>query len=127
PEAPPLHRLDDEALRAAAMERFALPAEFLEHEDLWRVVLPTLRADIELLETWRPAPEAPLDLPLTIVGARQDRIVALSQLTDWAARTTAALSLHILDGGHMLPRDQGPALLEILRRILGRHAEGGAS
>src|SRR5208337_356763 len=52
--------------------------ELLEHEELMEIVLPLLRADFALYETYVYSPEAPLSCPISTFGGLQDRKVSHS-------------------------------------------------
>src|ERR1051325_10798789 len=48
------------------------PQEVLEHPELMRLMLPLLRADFELVQTYEYTPEPPLGCPIAVFGGLQD-------------------------------------------------------
>lgn len=68
-----LHQLPEERLVAATRAFGALPE--LSGE-LLRAVLPALRSDFEVYETYAPQPRPPLDLAVTALGGAEDRAAA---------------------------------------------------
>jgi surfactin synthase thioesterase subunit len=71
------------------------PADVRGNCELLDLLLPSLRADIEMLETYRYSPERPLDC-----GGLLDRMVPQILLHAWRARTTNAFQLHMVSAGH---------------------------
>jgi medium-chain acyl-[acyl-carrier-protein] hydrolase len=76
------------------------PKEILEHPELMELMIPLLRADFEVVETYTYEPEAPLDRPITVLGGLQDLEVPRECLEAWREQTTAAFSVRILQGDH---------------------------
>jgi medium-chain acyl-[acyl-carrier-protein] hydrolase len=103
------------------------PSEVLEHEELLRLVLPLLRADFAVAQTYRYSEGPPLGCPLTAVGGLQDEEVTREQLTPWREMTTGAFSLHMLPGDHFFLHTSQDVLLEIITRQLARLRGGAAA
>lgn len=76
------------------------PKEVLEHPELMEVMIPLLRADFEVVETYTYEPDAPLDCPITVLGGLQDFDVPREKLEAWREQTTSAFSMRILQGDH---------------------------
>jgi medium-chain acyl-[acyl-carrier-protein] hydrolase len=71
------------------MRRFnGTPREILEHTEMMELVLPTLRADFSLRDTYRHRTESPLGCAISAFGGMADRAVAVDKLTPWSAHTT---------------------------------------
>lgn len=107
---PPLFALPDDRM-VAEVERFygALPDLFKQHPGLLSTFLPTLRADLTVLDTWRPTPGLHLRCPVTVLGGADDHAVPADTMATWAAVTTGAFSQHQLPGGHFYVRDRDDA------------------
>ena len=94
------HRLDDRAL-ADELRRFGgTPPRLLEDEELLRHVLPILRADFAVIETWQPADEAPLPLPITAFAGADDREAPPPALAGWRRQTDADFRVVVVPGHH---------------------------
>jgi medium-chain acyl-[acyl-carrier-protein] hydrolase len=102
------------------------PAEVLEHAELLQLILPLLRADFSVTQTYRYEDEPPLDCPITVFGGLQDEEVARGSLDAWREQTTAAFSLRMLPGDHFFIHTSHGLLLESLAREL-RHLSGAVS
>jgi medium-chain acyl-[acyl-carrier-protein] hydrolase len=115
---PHLHSLPDSAFLDEIIRRYGgIPQELLRDPDVIALLLPSLRADIELLET--SAHEireslfggAPLRCPITAFGGTADHRASREQLRAWEDVTTGAFRVRMFEGGHFYPASQRPALL----------------
>lgn len=111
---PPIHRLPNRELATMiAQEYGSLPTEIAENPELMDLLLPAHRADFELVETYAYEAGDPLECPLTVVGGTEDEL-GVSELTAWAAHSTAALDLELMPGGHFYLREQQERLLALI-------------
>ncbi|HEV2708313.1 MAG TPA: alpha/beta fold hydrolase [Pyrinomonadaceae bacterium] len=94
------------------------PAEVLEHEELLQLMLPILRADFELVETYRYRSEPPLQCPISVYGGTQDKEVEEAHLTAWCEQTVASCALKMFEGDHFFLQTAQPLLLEAVKRDL---------
>ena len=83
-----------------------------------RLLLPTLRADFKLVETYQYQPERPLDCPILALACDEDQHVTPAEVSAWREQTTAAFSLRILPGGHFFVHDAPASVVPILVRHL---------
>ncbi|MFD3939577.1 thioesterase II family protein [Streptomyces sp. NPDC058611] len=94
----------------------------LDNDDMRSVLLPTLRADVEMHETYRPGSDAKLTIPVTTVRGQDDELVDASETAAWAGTTTGRFSSLELTGGHMYLVDQ---VRPLLRGIAGQLQKTG--
>jgi medium-chain acyl-[acyl-carrier-protein] hydrolase len=94
------------------------PHEVLEQPDLMELMLPLLRADFELSETYTYSNGPLLDCPMSIYGGEEDNDVPREHLTAWGELTTGTVSLKMFPGDHFFVNTAQPALLETLRQEL---------
>jgi myxalamid-type polyketide synthase MxaE and MxaD/epothilone polyketide synthase D len=117
---PPIHQLDDDAFWEEMRRLEGTPQEVLDNEELKELVLPTLRADFQLCETWKLIDEEPLDEPFSIFGGTEDPNVDRDELESWRDYTSGAMTLRMLPGHHLfLQQAQSTvldAVLEDLRK-----------
>jgi len=78
------------------------------------MMLPMIRADVELLQTYEYLADAPLDCPITVFGGLQDQVVKLAGLMGWRKQTTAQAILHLLAGDHFFLNSYQQTFLELL-------------
>lgn len=86
--------------------------------ELMRLLLPILRADFAVTETYAYTPEPPLACPITVLGDLQDHEVSRDRLEAWREQTTGAFSLRMLPGDHFFLHSAQPLLLQVLAQEL---------
>lgn len=126
---PPLHVLTDAAFVETMRRRYdGIPQIVLEQPDLMRLLLPTLRRDIEAIETHIHHPEPPLSVPFLLYGGEDDRQAPRDSLVAWRALTTGEAPLRQFPGGHFYLQAQQAVLLQDLTQRLSGYfgfAAGG--
>jgi surfactin synthase thioesterase subunit len=104
---------DDEFL--ARVERFAgFSHPALADDEVRELVLPLLRADVEMHENYRAEPGATVLAPITAVRGRDDDLVSAEASAGWRHATTGSFHTAELDGGHMYLIDGVDELLTII-------------
>jgi medium-chain acyl-[acyl-carrier-protein] hydrolase len=96
------------------------PPEILEHPELMRLLVPLLRADFELCQTYVYDPGPPLDCPISVFGGLEDVEVSYEELEGWRRYTTGAFTLRMLPGDHFFIRTFQSQLLEMVSEDLKR-------
>jgi medium-chain acyl-[acyl-carrier-protein] hydrolase len=92
----------------------------LEHEELMQLMLPILRADFAVYETYEYSAEPPLRCPIAVLGGWEDRKLSREALEAWRAQTSASFSLRMLPGDHFFLNTARPLLLQVLSQELLR-------
>jgi surfactin synthase thioesterase subunit len=111
---PPIHHLpDDELIAWIHQEYGSLPANISDDAELVRLVLPSHRADFEIVETYKHTSGEPLDCPITVIGGTEDE-VSERELAAWGQHTIGPTHLHWLPGDHFYLRQQRDRLLRIV-------------
>ena len=85
------------------------------------ILLPVLRADIKLCETYIYQEEPPLNIDMTAFGGREDD-VSEEDLSGWSHQTQAVFELDMFPGGHFFLHDHRAALLKNISTRLGKLA-----
>lgn len=116
----PIHNLPESEFLDELRHLEGTPQAVLENAELMRLLLPTLRADFTVVETYAYAAEPPLDCSITAFGGLQDRKVSYDQLNAWQEQTDAAFSLHMLPGNHFFLHSAQSLLLKLLSQDLHR-------
>lgn len=76
------------------------PKSVLEHAELMKLMIPIMRADFEICETYAYSPEPPLNCPITAFGGSQDRDVSKRKIAGWRDQTNAHFSQYMFPGDH---------------------------
>lgn len=117
---PRIHALPEPAFLRELRRLNGTPGEVLEHKELMQLLLPSLRADFAVSETYVYSSEPPLDCPVSAFGGLQDPGVSHDRLNEWRAQTCACFSLHMFPGDHFFTRTAQPRLLCTLSQELRR-------
>jgi medium-chain acyl-[acyl-carrier-protein] hydrolase len=96
----PLSGLSKSSLVKKLHEFNGAPAEALQNDELLELMLPTIRADFELCETYEYRTEPPLECPMTIYGGLEDREVEAERLAAWSEMAVGACEIRMSPGGH---------------------------
>ncbi|MFE0019904.1 thioesterase II family protein [Amycolatopsis sp. NPDC059021] len=86
----------------------------LEQRELRARALAVIRADLRLVEAYRPGPAPPLGCPVTAVRGSTDPEVTAEELGYWARHTRARFREHVVAGGHFAPVRAPRTLLGLL-------------
>ncbi len=119
---PQVHHLNDAALIDELRRVNGTPEEILSNRELMEVVLPFIRADYTISETWRYQPGEPLRCPLTVFGGTEDPDANLHELLAWRELTRAEFDCKVFPGDHFFINHQGRLLMREIERVLERFA-----
>lgn len=92
--------LPDEDFIERIKQYNGVPRELLDRDDFMKLVLPVLRADFEMCETYRFNPSFLLDCPITVFGGSKDPSVHEDNLSDWRKHTCRQFQVFMIDGDH---------------------------
>jgi medium-chain acyl-[acyl-carrier-protein] hydrolase len=99
--APPTHRLSDEDFLTEIQRRFdGIPPGVRDSPEMLQLLLPALRADMQMAESYEYADEPPIDVEILALGGAADRAVSSAQLAEWQCHTTRDFWLRVVPGGH---------------------------
>ncbi len=112
------HLLADPELAEYMKELGGTPPEILAHPEFLDMLLPLLRADLTLLNTYVYYEEPPLEVPILALGGTGDRMLTRNQLEPWKVQTTGDFGVQMFPGGHFYLNGSHPMLMERIRRVL---------
>lgn len=116
----PIHQLPDAEFVQELRRYNGTPEAVLRHAELLALLLPVLRADFALHETYVYLPEPPLDCPIVAFGGLEDPLVQRDDLTAWRTQTRQRFDAHLLPGDHFFINNPR-ALLGLLSQKLADH------
>jgi len=102
-QKPPLYSLPHDRFVEQLKIHNGTPEEILS-EPLW---VRLLRADLELNEAYQFTPRAPLKIPISAFGGRNDPRVRPEDMQGWAEQTMKGFKLRLFDGDHFFLYDPG--------------------
>lgn len=100
------------------------PKEVLEHPELMQLMLPLLRADFAVVQTYAHAVCEPLSSPITAFGGLLDHEVKREYLEAWRKQTAARFSLRMFPGDHFFLQTSQELVLKALSQELTQTAAG---
>jgi medium-chain acyl-[acyl-carrier-protein] hydrolase len=114
----PLHELPDKLFTQALRQLNGTPDKVLNSTELMKLMLPTIRADFKLCESYVYLPEPPLDYRISAYGGLQDQSVTREGLEAWREQTNTSFSLSMLKGDHFFLHLYRDVLLRDLSKEL---------
>jgi medium-chain acyl-[acyl-carrier-protein] hydrolase len=123
---PPMHDLPTPQLLEELRRFNGTPREVLEHAELMQLLLPTLRADFAVHETYTYLPERPVECPISAFGGAEDPNVDPDRLERWRDQTSASFRMRLFPGGHFFIHAAQALLLRALGQELEEVAERAA-
>jgi surfactin synthase thioesterase subunit len=131
PSRDPIHRLPDPSFIDELRRLGGTPQEVLDHEELMDLLLPPLRADIAICETYAHRPRPRLTCPIAAFGGDSDPDVPAIDLAAWRDHTEGDFTFQLFPGDHFFLQHSGAALLaamsQRLEPLLAREAQLSAA
>jgi medium-chain acyl-[acyl-carrier-protein] hydrolase len=108
------HLLSDAELVDYLHQLGGTPSGALNNAQLFELVIPPLRADLQAIETWRSRPRAPLQIPITVFGGVSDALAPFHALDGWSAYSEHGARKHVFPGGHFFLQQHGEAMVSTM-------------
>lgn len=123
PDTDPLYDLPEGEF-LDRMRRFnGTPREVLEHHEVMQLVLPALRADFSLRDTYVHNLEPPLRCAISAFGGMDDGCVGTEKLEPWRAHTSDVFQLCLFQGDHFFLRTAQAAVVESVAATLQKYEQ----
>ena len=102
------------------MELGGTPKEFFEHPELLEVLLPTLRSDFAIAETYESSAEIkPFDFDINVLIGK-DEDVSAEQMHGWKDHTKRLCTMYYFDGGHFFINEKTEEIVGIINNTVRR-------
>ncbi|WP_323145073.1 thioesterase II family protein [Massilia phyllosphaerae] len=118
-----LHLLPTDDLIETLREYNGTPHEILAHRELMDLLLPTIRADFALVETYRYDEGPLLTLPLTVLAGRADDAAEPALRAQWQRETLGPCRIEWFEGDHFFINGAREAVLAAIRFALLHEAQ----
>ncbi|HZO74096.1 MAG TPA: alpha/beta fold hydrolase [Ktedonobacteraceae bacterium] len=118
PNPESLHTLADEPLVRKMIELNGTQRGVLEDPEMRRLILPLMRADFSICETYHHTASEPLAIPITAFGGLEDTRAGRDVLAAWREQTSKQFRLHLLPGGHFYFRTTPQPLWQLVKQEL---------
>jgi medium-chain acyl-[acyl-carrier-protein] hydrolase len=115
---PPIHALPEPEFLLELRRLSGIPQKVLEDAEVMQIMLPALRADFAVYETYLYSTEPPLNCFISSFGGLRDPRVSRGELEAWRDQTSGSFSLRMFPGDHFFLNTTQPLLLRVLSQEL---------
>ncbi|MCP3797608.1 thioesterase II family protein [Paenibacillus sp. CH40] len=120
-----LHDLADDSFTEELRLMQGTPEEVLQNAELMQIIMPRLRADFKVCETYVYQPGNPLVCPMTVLGGMKDFEVSTDSLHAWQQHTTSPMDVQMFEGNHFFIHEQEQEVLSAVENILSTSSPMG--
>ena len=120
PSRDPIHRLPDRSFIDELRRLGGTPSEILDHDEMIQLLLPLLRADIGISETYVHRSRPRLTCPIVAFGGVNDPDVTAMALAAWGGHTEGPFTFQLFPGDHFFLQESRAALLASMSEVLDR-------
>lgn len=115
---PIIYNLPEPEFREELRQLGGTPAEVLEHPELMEMLIPLLRADISVSQTYRCDTRHSLTCPLTVFGGLRDECDEPEGLAAWREHTVGRFDLKMFEGDHFFINTAQRSILDAIKTAL---------
>jgi medium-chain acyl-[acyl-carrier-protein] hydrolase len=94
------------------------PSEIFNNEEMLDIMVPILRKDFKIYESYRFTADIPMPFPITAVGGIDDRFVTKEDLEQWSAHTSSLFDIHMLTGDHFFIHDNMNRIAQLITKAV---------
>ncbi len=118
-----MHHLPEAEFIRELRDYGGLPEQILNFPELLQLMLPTVRADFSLIETYVYRERMPLEIPIFGFSGKEDQIVSTSEMVNWRDKTSAGFIANEIDGDHFfVVSHQEELTARVQQLLLHQHA-----
>lgn len=114
----PIHSLPELDFVTELRRLGGTPEELLENREAMRVLIPSIRADFALAETYKYVAGPGLSCPIMAIGGQQDVETGENELKGWEIHTQGSFSMRMFPGNHFFLLDLNQQILELVGTTL---------
>ncbi len=118
PRRSPIHELPTEAFIDRLRRFEGTPEQVLNNSDLMELLLPVLRADFAVSETYSQTAQTPVACPITAFCGSHDDVSPRDDVEAWEPYTRNTFTLHTIPGDHFFINSARSELIAKIRQHL---------
>lgn len=118
-----MHHLPEAEFIRELRDYGGLPEQILDFPEVLQLMLPTVRADFSLFETYAYRERMPLEIPIFGFSGTEDCIVPASEMVNWRDKTTAGFVANEIEGDHFFVVTREAELTNRVQHLLLRQHE----
>lgn len=115
---PPMHDLPQAAFIEELRRYGGTPEQLLADDELLDMLIPMLRSDFKLAETYKYKPWTPMACGITAFGGEADETVPLDAVQAWASHTSGQFEMKTFPSGHFFLHAEEASLAAALDETL---------
>lgn len=113
-----MHTLSDQQLIKEIGEYGGTPNEILSNPRLLSMILPTLKADFKLFESYEYKEGSPMNIPITALSGIADRIARPEYMHNWKYQTNSEFDQIEYPGNHFFLQNNQHKIIPLLTQAL---------
>jgi surfactin synthase thioesterase subunit len=117
---PPIHQADAPTILTRLRNLNGTPAAFFDNQELVEMMLPGIRADFSVLETYVFETGEPLECPISAFGGYHDSEATEADVAAWRGYTNNTFTLRMIPGGHFFVMSHQPQILQAIEEDLAQ-------
>ena len=102
------------------------PEEVLDNAELMQLMMPIIRADFKVSQTYEYVPGPLLECPIRAFGGLKDEMVPKEKVEAWSEHTHGSFRAQMLPGDHFFLNTQQSLLTRIVAQELIAHLNKGS-
>lgn len=118
---PSIGHLEDEEFLANFSALEALPNEMLKNDEIKKLVLPVLRADVKMSESYQYEMQEKLHCDLYILYGEDDLLLNEKGVREWENEVTGAIHFIGFPGGHFYYKDNVKLFTNKINEIMAQY------
>jgi len=112
------YKMPDEEFKKEIIELGGTPKEFFDLPELIDALLPTLRSDFKIAETYeKPKDVKPLNCDISIFIGKKEELTA-EQIHGWKEHSKAVCTVHYFEGEHFFINEKTEKIVKIINHTL---------
>jgi medium-chain acyl-[acyl-carrier-protein] hydrolase len=94
------------------------PSEIFSNEEMLDIMVPILRKDFQIYETYSFTADIPVPFPITAIGGIDDKFVTREDLELWSIHTSSLFEIHMLKGDHFFIHDNMNRIAQLITKAV---------
>jgi medium-chain acyl-[acyl-carrier-protein] hydrolase len=111
-----IHLLPEPHLKEELRLYAGTPEVVLQDNNMMRILLPIIRADLAMNETYDYTPASPVSCPISAFAGLKDSKISISSIEAWAAQTSQNFEVCYFDGDHFFIKQDYPSILNFINQ-----------